>query len=95
MNPMNPFLTAIAVKIAEKLIPIVAEKLMALLPLIAAAVAKAVADQVLSRIPDIDLDLPGLPELADTVRNDLNRLPDVDIPVLSDIFDLTEWLKNR
>ena len=88
---MEKILVAIAVKLA----PLIAEKLMALLPVIAAAVAKAVADQVIARLPDVDL--PGLPplgEMAEQVRYTVNEIPDVDIPVLSDIFDLTEFFKR-
>lgn len=71
-------------------------KIPALLPLVAAAVAKAAVEQVIEHIPGINL-LPGgldVQSIAETVRTDLNKIPDIDIPVLSDIFDLTDFLKN-
>lgn len=83
------------IKLASLIAPIIAQKLMAVLPVIAAAIAKAVMDQVISRIPVLgDLPALDLPQVADQVRDTVNQLPDIDIPVLSDIFDLSEWLKR-
>ncbi|AAN07952.1 hypothetical protein AVANI_34 [Mycobacterium phage Avani] len=66
----------------------------ALLPLIAAAAAKALADEIAQRIPNVPV-VGDVLEVAEKVRTDLNNIPDIDIPGLSDIFDLTEWLKGR
>jgi hypothetical protein len=82
--------------LAAKIAPIIVEKLLALLPVIAAAVAKAVTDEFVKHLPA--LDIPGIPDiatLADQVRENINvSIHDIDIPILSDIFDLTEFF-NR
>jgi hypothetical protein len=84
------------ISLAEKMAPIIAEKLLALLPVIAAAVAKAVADEIVKHLP---LDIPGIPDLAalaDQVRDNINgSIHDIDIPILSDIFDLTDFFRGK
>lgn len=65
----------------------------ALLPLIAAAAAKALADQLAEHIPSIPV-VGDVLDIAEKVRADVNLIPDIDIPGLSDVFDLTEWLKK-
>jgi ABC-type uncharacterized transport system substrate-binding protein len=81
------------ISLAEKMAPIIAEKLLALLPVIAAAVAKSVADEIVKHLPT--LDIPGVSDmgaLADQVRDNINEsIHDIDIPILSDIFDLTDF----
>lgn len=64
---------------------VVTEKLLPLLPLVAAAAAKAVADQVpgMADVADVGL-------VADDVRDRLNEaIPDVDfgIPALDELLD--------
>lgn len=85
---------------ADKYFPILMEKLLALLPVVAASAGKAVADQIvesLNKMPDIDI--PGVSDIFDlteTVRQGVNgAIPDIDIPILSDIFDLTELFNKR
>ena len=61
--------------------------------MIAAAVAKAVTDEILTHLPTLDIPaIPDIAALADQVRENINvSIPDIDIPILSDIFDLTEF----
>jgi hypothetical protein len=80
-------------KLVAVLVPILVEKVSALLPLVAAAAARAVADQLKVHLPDLG-QLPQLPDLAEKVRQQINLIPDVDVPVLSALFDLSEWLKR-
>jgi len=64
---------------------IVTEKLLPLLPIAAAAAAKAVADQ----FPQLD-GIADIGKIADDVRGTLNELvPDIDfgIPALDDLMD--------
>jgi hypothetical protein len=93
---MDKLIAMLALKLAEKTAPIVAEKLIAVLPIIAAAVAKAVVDEIVEKMPDFDI--PGVSDvfdLTETVRAGLQgKLPDVDIPIISDVFDLTEFLNS-
>jgi hypothetical protein len=66
---------------------IVTDKLLPLLPLVAAAAAKAVTDQI-PQLADITTDVA---EMADDLRNNLNdAIPDIDfgIPALDDLLDL-------
>ncbi|WP_229482117.1 hypothetical protein [Mycolicibacterium mageritense] len=72
------------------LLDAVEKRLMALLPIIVAAAVKAVADQVRKDVPVVG----NVLDIAEQVRVDVNRIPDIDIPGLSDRFDLTEWLKG-
>lgn len=92
----NPKVQKLLIEMAVRIAPIVAEKLSALLPVVVAAAMKAFGEGVLSVLPGVALsELPALPELAETVRRSVNQIPDIDIPVVSDIFDLTEWLKSK
>ncbi len=84
----------------EKQLPVVMEKVLAMLPLLAASAAKAATDpllEVLRNMPDIDI--PGVSDvfdLTETVRAAANgSMPDIDIPILSDIFDLADLLNRR
>jgi hypothetical protein len=94
-------LDTLATKIAEKLIPVVINKLApiivgqitTLLPVIAAATAKAIGDQLRAEFPDIHV--PAVHDLAEDIRQQLNLIQNVDIKPLSDIFDFAEWLKQR
>ena len=88
-NPaVQRLMLAMAVKIGEQ----VATKLTALLPLIVAAAV----DALVKRVPVIgDAELPTVEELVTDVRETVNQIPDIDIPVLSDLFDLTEFLKGK
>lgn len=89
--------------LAAKLAPIVAEKLLALLPVVSAAVAKALMDQIRDLLPNFsglpggivgsgghiipDIDVAVLAEKVRAAASDV--LPDgFDIPVLSDIGHL-------
>lgn len=93
MNAILAKLASIIVPmLIEKLTPILVKELSALFPVIAAAVAKAIAEQLKSQLPDLHV---SLPDLAETVRNEVNKIPDIDIPILSDIFDLTEFIKKE
>lgn len=72
-------------------IDVLMPKLVAMFPLFAASVAKAVIDQ----IPGVDL-VRDVVDIAEGVRGDVNvAIPDFDIPVLSDVFDLSEFLRGR
>jgi hypothetical protein len=88
-------LESLAVKLAEKLVPIlvpiIVEKLSALLPVIAATIAKTVMDQFQQPLPD--LQIPHIADLAENVRQQVNMIPEIDIPVLSDMF--SGWLKTH
>lgn len=83
-------------KLAAMLAPLIAEKIMAILPVIIAAAAKVVVDQIFSRFPSLE-DIPGvdMPLVAEQIRETVNQLPDIDIPIVSEVFDLSEWLKGR
>jgi hypothetical protein len=83
----------LAEKLIEKLGPLIVKQVTALLPVIAAAVAKTISDQLKLHIPE--LHLPAIPDLAEDVRKQLNNIPDVDIGPLSEIFDVSEWLKGK
>ena len=70
--------------VGEFISTIVTEKLLPLLPIVAAAAAKAVTDQ-LSDVVDVDV-----ADIANTVRDRLNEaIPDMDfgIPTLDDLMD--------
>ncbi|AVO21633.1 hypothetical protein I5I01_gp27 [Mycobacterium phage MooMoo] len=71
------------------LLDAVEHRIKALLPILAAAAAKALADQ-LEDVPVVGTVL----DIAEKVREDVNQIPDIDIPVLSEVFDLTEFLKG-
>ena len=80
--------------IVAKLVPILVEKLMATMPVIAAAVAKALFDELRKLRPG----LVGVPpielaDLAEGVRARVSTmLPDgTDIPHISDVIDPTTW----
>ena len=101
---MNALLATIAAKLfelmwpkiealfLEKVLPVLVEKLSALLPLIVAAATKAVADEVFAKLPHLDVaDLPSLPDLTETVREAVNQIPEINIPGLG---DLSEWMKG-
>ena len=72
------------------IIDAVEARVKALLPLLAAAAAKALAEQ-LDNIPIVG----DVLDIAEKVRADVNKIPDIDIPGLSEHFDLTEWLKGH
>ncbi|QFP94191.1 hypothetical protein SEA_CLARKSON_53 [Mycobacterium phage Clarkson] len=64
---------------------------LALIPLAGATVVK----QALEAVPGLKLPEDfNAADLAEVARGDLNKIPDIDIPLLSDIFDLTEFLKG-
>lgn len=103
-------LDKILIALAAKLGPIIAKQLLALLPVISAAVAKALMDEVRQLLPNLS-GLPGsivgsgghiipdidIGELAEKVRTAASdALPgDIDLPFISEVFDATEWLRNR
>lgn len=66
------------------------KRVTALIPLVAAAAVKAMADQIRTDVPLVG----NVLDIAEKVRADVNLIPDIDIPGLSDVFDLTEWLKK-
>lgn len=78
----------------DKYTPIIMEKLMAMMPTLAATVAKTVADQIvavmgkaLASDPDIPI-VSDIFDLSETVRNAINGDPNIPfhIPVLGDIL---------
>lgn len=80
---MNTILSRLAIYLA----PLVAKQLAPLIPVIAAAVAKTVLDR-------LGVGTVAVPEIVkDSVNNVLEFDP--DIPFISDIFDLSEFLKGR
>lgn len=83
-------------KQVEKYFPILMEKLLALIPMMAATVAKTVAEEIVKNLPDIDIPvISDVFDLTETVRQAVNgSIPDIDIPILSDIFDLTDFLNK-
>lgn len=83
---------AVGPVVAEYVAPYVARQLSALLPVIVAAAVDALAKRVEGVADSL---LTPVPELAEEVREAVNQIPDIDIPVLSDIFDLSEWLKKK
>lgn len=88
---LGPIWVSIGKAIGPVVAPYVAKQLSALVPVIVAAAI----DTLIKRVPLIGGDLPNLGDLAEDVRKTVNLIPDIDIPVLSDIFDLSEWLKSR
>jgi hypothetical protein len=80
-------LKTLAIAEVEKQIPVLMDKLLALLPMAAASAAAAVANKVLESDPDI----PGVSsifDLSETIRTALNdSTPEgIHIPILSDIL---------
>ncbi|AVP42724.1 hypothetical protein SEA_SCHOOLBUS_69 [Mycobacterium phage SchoolBus] len=86
----NEAVRKLALEVAQRIGTVVADRLTALLPVIVTATVKAIEDSLPGK-----LDLPDTATLVEQVRGLVNQLPDVDVPVVSDIFDLTEWLKGR
>lgn len=80
---MNPFL----VRLGTVLGPIIAKELLPLFPVFAGFLAKALFDQLKQGGPLEVLDLAQ--KGADSIV-----ASDPDIPFLSDIFDVSDWLKN-
>lgn len=78
---------------AEKLMEAGLARVQAMLPLLAAAAAKALVDQLAEHLDDIPV-VGDVTKIAEEVRDQLNNIPDIDIPILSDVFDLTEWIKQ-
>lgn len=70
------------------------DKAFALIPLAGATVVKLALEQAFDKIPGVEVPPLNVQDLADLARGDLNKIPDIDIPVLSDVFDLTEFLKG-
>lgn len=83
------------------IIELVEKRVQALLPVLAAAAAKAVVDKfpdlikgILERDPDIS-GISDVFDLSETIRRGVNGgIPDIDIPGISDIVDLTELLNQ-
>jgi hypothetical protein len=84
-------LTPVIVAKIEEYAPIIAERLLTLLPIVVASATKAVFD----RIPQLELHDIDLSDLINIVRDDMNQIPDIDIPILSDRFDLTEMFNRH
>jgi hypothetical protein len=98
---LDKLVAALAVKLA----PIIAEKLAALLPLMVAAVTKAVMDEIRKLLPNISgvAGLPGagshvippidLAELTEQVRQRVSAaLPEgIDVPHILDALDPSLW----
>ena len=70
------------------------KKGLALIPLAVGSALKSGIEQTLGRIPGVQVPELNAEELAEFARGDLNKIPDIDIPVLSDIFDLTDFVKG-
>ena len=68
------------------------EKALAMLPLVSATVVKLALERVFDHIPGIEVPPLNVDDLAELARGDLNKIPDIDIKGLSDIFDVTEWV---
>ena len=79
---MDKFLDKATTMLVEKLTPVIVEQLSALIPVAAAAAAKAIAEQL--NLPT----LPDLPDLTEDVRKKVSdMLPDgINIPILGDIL---------
>lgn len=74
------------------IIDAVEKRVQALLPLLVAAAVKAFAEHAERMIRD---NVPFAGDvLAEKARTELNQIPDIDIPGLSEHFDLTEWLRG-
>lgn len=87
-------LKAAGLAMLEAQIPILMDKLLALLPMLSATVAKTVTDEVVAKfahVLDADPDIPVISDvfdLSETVRKALNDgTPEgIHIPVLSDVL---------
>lgn len=91
IDPPGGPLSGVWEAIGKAIAPVVAKQLSALLPVIVAAVV----DALLKKLPTPeDFVPPPITDLVEDVRHTVNQLPDIDIPVLSDIFDLSEWIKK-
>ena len=79
---MDKFLEKVIDMLVEKLTPVLIEQLSALIPVAAAAAAKAIADEL--NLPS----LPDLPDLTEKVRTGVSdMLPNgINIPILGDIL---------
>lgn len=81
-------------ELVDKYTPILLEKLMALLPTIAAAAGTAVGEQITAQFHKVlgaDPDIPGLSnifDLSETIRHAINNDPNIpfQIPFLNDIL---------
>jgi hypothetical protein len=76
----------------KKLGPVIAEKLLAMLPVISAATAKIIVEQIGQHLPGINLGaIPSVGDLSKVVQDQI--IKDPDLPWFSDnVFDLSEFL---
>ena len=72
----------------------VEKRVQALLPLLVAMAAKAFAEQIELMIRANVPFAGDVMDIAERARTELNQIPDIDIPGLSEHFDLTEFLKG-
>lgn len=73
----------------------VEKRVQALLPLLVASAVKAFAEHVERMIRENVPFAGDVLEIAEKARTELNQIPDIDIPGLSEHFDLTEWLRGN
>jgi hypothetical protein len=86
---MNTLITKIALALAPLLAEQIAKQLAPLVPLVATAVGKAILDALKGSLPNLpDLGVEDLAKNAVKVVSDI----DPDIPYLSDIFDLSDFV---
>jgi len=94
---IEKLLIKLAVALAPVLAPLLLEKLVAIVPVLVAAATKSLGEEfrdVINRaIPDVKM--PDLGSIDDVAGKIVRQIPDIDIPGISDKFDLTEWLKGR
>lgn len=84
----------IATKVAEKVGPWLIEQITKLIPVIVGAVVKALSDQLSKHLPDFSAVASGaVPEIAKAAVDKVIEA-DPDLPGLSNIFDLSEFLKK-
>lgn len=65
-------------------------RIRALLPLLAATVVKAAFDRLEQDMPIVG----NIMDIAEDARGQLNQIPEIDIPGISEHFDLTEMLRK-
>ena len=93
----NPDIRAFLFEVVDRLGQLLVPKLAAIIPAAVGAGLKGLGDLI------DGIDLPGLPEITESIRGTVNdMLPeDIDIPILSDAlqratgFDLTDFLGGK
>lgn len=91
---VEPWAETKANEVVDKYTPVFVEKLLALLPTLAASAAKVAVEKAFEHLPDLpNIKLPDVGEMTkDVVQHVLDSDP--DLPGLSDIVDVSEIFRK-